>query len=296
ALTFLTQSLLPALHTLINALGAAGTRLLVVLDRLTSGAGDGGGARPAPPPPPPGNSGPASAPPRVELRGVTFSYGTGARPVLTDLDLDVAPGRFLAVVGPSGIGKSTLTGLVAGLLEPARGRVHVNGAPVRPGSPDRVLIPQQAYVFSGTLLDNLRYLCPAGTPREAVRRSVEAVGLKDLLGRLGGLDAEVDPAALSQGERQLVALARAHLSPAPLVLLDEATCHLDPVAEARAERAFAERPGTLIVVAHRISSALRADRVLLLDGERALSGTHADLLRRSPLYAELVGHWHAPRL
>lgn len=298
ALTFLTQALLPALHTLINALGAAGTRLLVVLDRLTTDSHPAGGhaenPEPAPAPVPRGDAGPSAPPPRVELRGITFSYGPAARPVLNDLDLDVESGGFLAIVGPSGIGKSTLTGLVAGLLEPTRGRVRVDGAPVRPASGERVLIPQEAYVFSGTLLDNLRYLCPDGASQEAVRRSAEAVGTGELLTRLGGLDADVDPAALSQGERQLIALARAHLSPARLVLLDEATCHLDPVAEARAERAFAERPGTLIVVAHRISSALRADRVLVLDGEHALCGTHADLLRNSPLYAELVGHWHAP--
>ncbi|GAA2387914.1 ABC transporter ATP-binding protein [Streptomyces glaucosporus] len=326
ALTYLTQSLLPALHTLMNALGAAGTRLLVILDRLVGDDPDGtpadaadpagaadfadtgktgdaaaavprGGARTAPAPSPAARS----AGSRVELRSVTFAYGP-AQPVLRDVDLVVEPGEHLVVVGPSGIGKSTLAALVAGLLAPGAGRVLVDGEPVRGRGLDadeaarrRVLIPQQAYVFTGTLRENLLYLRPKGvegTPDEAVAASVDAVGLGPLVDRLGGLDAVVDPAALSQGERQLVALGRAHLSPAPLVLLDEATCHLDPAAEARAERAFSTRPGTLVVIAHRISSVHRADRVLVMDGARAAVGSHRELLDRSPLYRDLVGHWH----
>jgi ATP-binding cassette subfamily C protein len=90
-----------------------------------------------------------------------------------------------------------------------------------------------------------------------------------------------------------VTLARAYLSPAPLVVLDEATCHLDPVAEARVERAFARRAGTVIVIAHRISSALRASRILVLDGTRVVVGTHNDLHTTSALYRDLVGHWQS---
>ncbi|MFE1770767.1 ATP-binding cassette domain-containing protein [Streptomyces sp. NPDC059008] len=328
ALTYLTQALLPALHTLMNALGSAGTRLLVVLDRLTgspdrtprggpAAAGHAGhadsvcgtaAAEPGSAAPRPGaRTDPVG--PRVELRSVTFAYGPGAQPVLHDLDLVVEPGEHLAVVGPSGIGKSTLAGLVTGLLPPTEGTVRVDGRPpaaprptpdAEPGCPAlpdpgpsrrRVLIPQQAYVFSGTVRDNLLYLCPDGASDAAAAAAADAVGLSPLVSRLGGLDARIDPAALSQGERQLIALGRAHLAPAPLVLLDEATCHLDPVAEQRAEQAFADRPGTLIVIAHRITSAQRADRVLVLDGIRATVGSHTELLDRSPLYRELAGNW-----
>ncbi|MGC9441346.1 ATP-binding cassette domain-containing protein [Streptomyces sp. WG5] len=121
--------------------------------------------------------------------------------------------------------------------------------------------------------------------------AVDEVGAAPLVSRLGGIGALIDPATLSSGERQQIALARAYLSPAPLVVLDEATCHLDPAAEARAEEAFARRPGSLVVIAHRISSARRARHVLVLDGGRVVSGVHHEVLERSPLYRDLVGHW-----
>ncbi|MFE6634740.1 ATP-binding cassette domain-containing protein [Streptomyces tendae] len=308
AFTYLVQSLLPALHTLMTALGAAGSRLLVVLDRILGpepepepgpGPGSGSGSRPST------ASGPRAAAftvdtaavPALELRAVTLSYGVRAEPVLDALDLCVAPGEHLAVVGPSGIGKSTLTRLVAGTLAPSRGEVRVAGRPVtaRPAAELaalRVLVPQDAYVFSGTVGDNLAYL-RTDASRAELDAAVGAFGLGPLVERLGGLDATVRPAELSPGERQLVALVRAYLSPAPLLLLDEATCHLDPASEARAEEALAGRAGTLVVVAHRLSSAVRADRTLVLDGVRAQCGTHAELLGRSPLYRDLTGHWNS---
>ncbi|WP_030588432.1 ATP-binding cassette domain-containing protein [Streptomyces rimosus] len=280
ALAYLTQSLLPALHSLMHGLGTSGTRLGVVLRRLTAEPAAGAdGARPHMTP----HRGAA-----VELSGVTFAYGPHADPVFRDLDLTVPDGGHLAVVGPSGIGKSTLAGLVAGLLEPGSGEVR------RPAVADRVLVPQEAYVFSGTVRENVRYLCTDGQGGSDadLLAAAEKIGAGVLLARLGGPDGTLVPSELSAGERQLIALVRAYLAPAPLVVLDEATCHLDPAAEARAERAFAARPGgTLIVVAHRISSALRADRVLVMDGTHARTGRHGDLLRRSALYRELTGGW-----
>jgi ATP-binding cassette subfamily C protein len=230
----------------------------------------------------------------VVLEKVTFAYGPHAEPVVRDLDLTVEPGEHLAVVGPSGIGKSTVVSLVCGLRRPDSGAVQLGDTPAiemdaAELAATRVLIPQEAYVFSGTLRDNLTYLRPDATTAD-LDAAVAAVGAE-----LGDYDVEIHPQEMSAGERQLVALVRAYLSPAPLVVLDEATCHLDPVAERRAERAFADRPGTLVVIAHRISSALRADRVLVLDGAGAVVGDHESLVRISPLYRDLLGHWEAGR-
>ncbi|MFF4035660.1 ATP-binding cassette domain-containing protein [Streptomyces sviceus] len=314
ALAYVTQSLLPALHNLVHGLGTSGSRLVVVLRRLVREPA------PSPTPAPHGRTDrpgpeddptdakpadrhglgsaphPADGAPALSLTAVSFAYGPAATPVVDRLDLCLPAGAHLAVVGPSGIGKSTLTALIAGLLQPTGGSIRLCGHPVP--SPDaaalRVLTPQEAYVHTGTLAENLGHLRTDPVPEAELLAAAEAVGLAPLLDALGGPRASVDPAALSAGERQLVALTRAYLSHAPLVLLDEATCHLDPGAEERAERAFANRPGTtLVVVAHRISSARRAGRVLLMDGSRTAYGTHDQLVRDSPAYRELVGGWTA---
>jgi len=302
ALAYLVQSLLPALRAMMTAVGAAGSRLVVVLDRfvssesdgvdgegpLAAGAGDhGSGALPPP--------GPA---PAVWCRGLRVSYGAGTRPLVEGFALSVGAGERIAVVGPSGIGKSTLAHVLSGLHAPDEGAVRLAGRPVAGRPPRelsrmRVLLPQQGYVFAGSVRENLAQLEP-GAGDDRILRAVAALRLGPLVERLGGLGAEVDPGTLSAGERQALCLGRAYVSPAPLLILDESTCHLDPAAEAHAEEALADRPGTtLVVIAHRLSSALRADRILVLDGAGTAFGTHESLLRDSPLYRDLAGHWNA---
>jgi ATP-binding cassette subfamily C protein len=297
ALTYVAQGVHPALQTLVRGLGNTGLWLFVTLARIVE-------ETQAPQRPAPLATlelGDVADPSgyEVRLRGVTFGYASTAEPVIVELDLAIAEGEHLAVVGPSGAGKSTLAGIVAGLLAPQRGDVRLGGVPVGALDPaaaarHRALIPQEAYVFAGTLRENLAYLRPDAADA-TIDDAVARLGARALVERLGGLDAELEPQKLSAGERQLLTLVRAYVSPAPLVILDEATCHLDPAAEAVVERAFAGRAGSLVVIAHRISSALRAQRILLLDGGQAVLGSHAELLARSPLYRDLVGHWEGSR-
>jgi ATP-binding cassette subfamily C protein len=293
-LTYVLIGVHPVLGTLMTGLGGSGLRYVVTLGRILDAA-----------PEPPGTPPAAGAPPRrhgptapsLSVHGLTFAYGRHAEPVLRNLYLSVPPGDHLTIVGPSGIGKSTLAGLLCGLLPPTAGAVCLDGVPVTAMSPDelasvRVLIPQEAYVFTGTVRANIGYLRADATATEMLD-AIDALGAGALVARLGGLGAEVRPGDLSAGERQLLSLVRAYLSDAPLAVLDEATCHLDPAAERRVEEAFAARGGTLVVIAHRISSALRAPHVLVLDGHTAVSGDQAGVRADSALYRELLGHWGA---
>ncbi|RAO45103.1 ATP-binding cassette domain-containing protein [Micromonospora saelicesensis] len=298
ALIYVSTGLQPALHTLVQGLGGGGLRYAVTLENILRTYPVSDDQRPSalaarmPRCRPPGT---ADRPPALEVRGLTFGYGPRARPVLQNFSLTLADRDHLAVVGPSGAGKSTLAALMAGLVPPQAGTVHLAGTRVAEVEPTvlvrmRVLVPQEAYVFTGSLADNLRYLRPDADD-DTLEVALDALGARPLATRLGGLGAPVAPALLSAGERQLIAAVRAWLAPAPLVILDEATCHLDPVLEATVEAAFARRPGTLVVIAHRISSALRAGRVLVLDGDEPVVGTHEQLMARSATYRVLVGCW-----
>ena len=305
ALTYVSLGLQPALQTLIRTVGGTGLQLMVTLGRITEAAEVPATADTTAPEPrlPEQRPRPTSCPADhvLELQNVTFSYGRHADPIIRDLDLQLAGEDHLAVVGPSGVGKSTLAQIVAGLLQPQAGQIFLDGITLcdweHPRlAQRRVLIPQEAYVFAGTVAENLNYYLPCHPTPTQLDEAVNALGAHNLLERLGGYHATVHPANLSAGERQLLTLLRAYLSPAHLVILDEATCHLDPATEAQAELAFTKRPGVLLVIAHRTSSALRARKILVLDGDHMHLGSHQELLTRSPLYRDLVGHWQTTDL
>ncbi len=300
AVTYVTTALAPALRTMVHSGGGWLVQLGVLTSRIAETAADVPPNEPteATEPVDPFDVGAAVAPiPTMALatHDLRFRYGAGADDVVNGLDLLVPAGDHLAIVGPSGGGKSTLALLLAAVLTPTEGRISLDGRPLQEWSPAErhralAVIPQQAYVFAGTVQENLTYLCPAATTKQ-VEQAVTAFGLGATVQRLGGLDA-VLPAGgqvLSAGERQSVALARAWLSPASVVVLDEATCHLDSAAEARAEAAFRARGGSLVVIAHRFGSALRAHRVLMAEGPSWVHGTHDELLTSCPRYRELYG-------
>jgi len=261
----------------------------------------------------PGPDGVASprGPARLELRGVGFAYPDGP-PVLHGVDVVVPAGSSLAVVGATGSGKTTIARLVARLVDPTHGQVLLDGADlrtVRRADLRRrvVLVPQEGFLFDGTLAQNIAYGLrddddPTWTPSPddpRVRDAVDALGLAPWVDELAeGLATPVGQRgeSLSAGERQLVALARAHLADADLLLLDEATSAVDPATEVRIARALAGLTAgrTTVTIAHRLSTAEAADAVLVVDAGRVVEhGPHAELLRAGGLYASMHAAWVA---
>lgn len=237
----------------------------------------------------------------LELRAVGFRYDADTPPVLSGVDLVVPPGEVLALVGPTGAGKSTLAKLVARFYDPTAGSVTLGGTDLRavPLSDLRrrvAMITQDGYLFDATVRDNIRVARPAATDAE-VADAVERIGATDVLGALPrGLDTEVGQRGglLSAGQRQLVALARAALLEADVLILDEATSDLDPGTELTVTTAMTEvmRGRTVLVIAHRLSTILEADRIAVVaDGGIAELGSHAELLERGGRYAALHAAW-----
>jgi ATP-binding cassette subfamily C protein CydCD len=253
------------------------------------------------PVPEPQRPGPAPADGRISLSGVCFAHDQGQEPgrpeVLHGLDLDIADGEWVALVGPSGVGKSTLLSLLWRAADPRRGMVCLGGRDLRELSLAQLrsrvaLVAQDTLLFSGSLEDNLRMASPQACRRdiEAVLRDVQLADLVDSLPQ--GLQTEVGEfgAHLSGGQRQRLALARALLRRAPVLLLDEPTSSADPRTEQALLQVLRPLRGrrTLVMAAHRLETAREADRIVVLENGRvAEQGTHDDLLRRGGRYARL---------
>jgi ATP-binding cassette subfamily C protein CydCD len=265
----------------------ASTRRLASVDREVPAVSDG-----------PRTDLPANGGLEVAFENVSFRYPDTVRPALREVSFAAPAGQTLAIVGPSGAGKTTAAHLLMRFWDPDQGRISVGGIDLRQLNLDALrqhvaLVAQDTYLFNASLGDNIRLAKPDATDTE-VAEAVRLAALGDLVASLpAGLDTPVGERGtqLSGGQRQRVAIARAFLKDAPILILDEATSHLDAASEALVRQALDTLMATrtTIVIAHRLSTVRQAERIVVLDAGRVLeSGRHAELLARGGLYAHLL--------
>ncbi len=237
---------------------------------------------------------------RITFEHVSFGYDP-SRPVLLDVNLEIAPGESVAFVGPTGAGKSTLAKLANRFYDPTQGQVLVDGVDIRGVTLHSLrsqlgVVPQEPFLFAGSIRTNLRFGRTGITDAE-IMEAVDVVGLGDLIERLPyGLDTVVHERGqtLSSGERQLLALARAFLARPRVLILDEATSSLDLRSETVIERALDRllEGRSAILIAHRLTTAQRADRIVVIDKGAILEmGTPQELLAAGGAYAAMYDAW-----
>ena len=264
---------------------ASGNRLFEILDREPQIK-----SPPGAPPLPAGGG-------EVEMRGVTLRYD-GAGPALTDIDLDVAPGKTVALVGPSGAGKTSLVALIARLYDPSEGTVLVDGVDVRSVDvtslrSEIAFVADESFLFSASVAENIAYAHPEASRQEieeAARRAQADVFIRDLP---DGYDTRVGERGLtlSGGQRQRVAIARALLADPRILILDDATSSVDARTERAIKRGLREvmEGRTTFIIAHRLSTISLADEIVVIDGGRIVDrGTHDELMKRCAFYAEIA--------
>jgi len=241
----------------------------------------------------------------VELRGVAFRYAQDQPDVLTDINLQIAPGSMTALIGASGSGKTTLVRLIARFFDASEGSVLVGGVDVRDMSSQQLAgqisqIFQDSYLFHGSIGDNIRIGKPDATDAEVLEAARQA-GVAEIIARLPqGLDTPVGEggARLSGGERQRIAIARALIKDAPILLVDEATAALDAENQAAIAEALARLRGkrTVIVIAHQLSTVAMADQIVVLDGGTIREqGAPATLRAQGGLYAHFLAQRQAAK-
>ena len=241
----------------------------------------------------------------VELRGVAFRYAQDQPDVLTDINLQIAPGSMTALIGASGSGKTTLVRLIARFFDASEGSVLVGGVDVRDLSSQQLAgqisqIFQDSYLFQGSIGDNIRIGKPDATDAEVLDAARQA-GVAEIIARLPqGLDTPVGEggARLSGGERQRIAIARALIKDAPILLVDEATAALDAENQAAIAEALARLRGkrTVIVIAHQLSTVAMADQIVVLDGGTIREqGAPATLRAHDGLYAHFLAQRQAAK-
>jgi ATP-binding cassette subfamily B protein len=233
----------------------------------------------------------------VEFHDVSFSYDK-EKPVIRHFSAKIQPGMQVAIVGPTGAGKTTIVNLLMRFYEPDSGYITIDGKPIREMKRSDVrklfgMVLQDTWLFSGSILNNLKYGAGKNIPASEVEKAIRTVGIEHFIDSLPkGLETEIDEDSdnISAGEKQLLTIARAMVAKPPMMILDEATSNVDTRTEQMIQDAFSKltKGRTSFVIAHRLSTIRNADLILVMkDGNIIEQGNHEELLSMNGFYAEL---------